>query len=205
MVKRGTYIILAILAALPAAGQSLTVGQKAEVRALRLIDPLTIAGAVAGTGIQQWRGEPEAWGGGVAGYSRRLGSAEARLGVREAFGFAIDAALHTDPRQFPIASRKPWDRIRHAIMSTFVARTDSGRRTFNFAQVGGRTGAELVANSWYPAGDDSVGNALARVGIGLGISAAKNVALEFWPGLRDRIFHRHHPAAAPAPASSSGP
>ena len=195
--KRAILVTLAVMAAWPsrAAGPPLAIAQKAEVRAENLVAPLTWAGILAGAGIQQWRDRPDAWGSGMAGFGRRTASSAGRTAVRETFAFALDAALRTDPRTPPSPRRGVRNRVRHALVYTVVARTDAGRPTFAVAGVGGRVGAELLANTWYPDGDNATGNAFARVGIGLAIAAATNVALEFWPDLRARIFHRR---AAPA-------
>ena len=164
-------------------------------------------GSGAGAAIEQWRLDPPEWGGGAAGFGRRYASVHGYLAAREAFAFALGAALREDPRYPRSRSTGFGARARDAVVNSLVVRTDGGRRTFNFALAGSQVGAGLLTNTWYPDGDNSVGDGLTRAGIGFGFAVFRNVVREFWPDVKRAVFRRRagpdHSAAGssvPSPA-----
>lgn len=64
---------LPLLAALLPAQQfePLSFGERAEYHARKMVGPGAIAGSAFSAGMRQWTGEPQEWGGGMAGYGRR--------------------------------------------------------------------------------------------------------------------------------------
>jgi hypothetical protein len=60
-----------------------------------------------------------------------------------------------------------------------VTRTDSGKPTINFAQIGGLAASTAVSNAYFPAVDRTAGQNASRFGVGVGISALLNVLREF--------------------------
>jgi hypothetical protein len=47
------------------------------------------------------------------------------------------------------ASVRVWSRARYALTRIFVARADSGRNTFNFAEWAANSAAVALSNAWY--------------------------------------------------------
>lgn len=175
----------------------LTPAHKAEQRALRLVEPLTLVGSAFGAGIDQWRDVPKRWGQGSEGYAIRFASAEGFTAAHNGVALISDVAFHLDPRyrRMPGAGFKA--RLWNAVSQTFIANKDSGGKTINVSELTGNFGAGFIANYWQPRGYDSTGDALTRGALGLAYHTLKNVAREFVPDL----LHHGNRAAAPA----SGP
>ena len=89
--------------------------------------------------------------------------------------------LHQDPRYFRKGSGGKWSRLTHAIGQNFVARSDSGRRMFNWSELGGDATAVAISQAYYPDGR-TAGAAAGKLGTYIGLTAVSNVLKEFWPG-----------------------
>lgn len=165
----------------------LTPAQKVKRRALRLIEPVTLATSAASAGLDQWRRVPRDWDEGSEGYAIRFASAEGFTAAHNAVALAFDETLHLDPRyrRMPEASFKA--RVWNAVSQSILAYKDSGGRTVNVSEIGGNFAAGFIAGTWQPRGYQSAMNSVERGGLGLLFHTCKNVAREFLPD----ILHRH--------------
>jgi hypothetical protein len=139
---------------------SLTLGQRAAIWKRSVFNPETIFGPAIGAGI---------------------GSAIGRdvIGRTIMAGFA--AMDGEDPRYFRLPGRSAWVRTRHAIVSTFVAPTASGRRIPAFSHFAGAYGAAFIANTWYPDRQANATDAARRGSISFGVGIGLNLLREFMP------------------------
>jgi hypothetical protein len=195
---RIVLLAMAPLMLLAQAPAPLTVGERAALHARRVASPLAVLGSGASAAVGQCRGEPQPWGGGMAGLGRRYASSHGYLGAQNLFHFGLGAAFLEDPRYRRSGETRIPARIRHAALSTVIARTPDSRSRYNFALVGSHVGAAMLANQWHPPGYDNVGDGFTRAAIGVGFSALRNVAAEFWPDVTARVFRRK-PPPAPTP------
>ncbi len=137
----------------------------------------------------RWEMSPPEWGQGMEGYGRRYASRIGQKTVDSGIRFVVGTALRHDPRYFPSEGKGCFSRLGHALVYTFVARTDSGRRTFAVARFAGAFGGAFVSNTWYPAGVNDTSHALGRAGYVILGEAGANVVREFWPDVK-RAFRR---------------
>lgn len=175
----------------------LSASSKVEARFGRLVDPLTFVWSAAGAGIGQWRDSPPEWGQGAAGLARRFAASEAYKFTQNSLALGFDTGLGLDPRFHPSHDSGIWPRVRSAVGQTFFAYKDSGGRMFNYSEVCSSYGAAFIANSWFPAHANGGMNALERGTIGLGLNTASNVAKEFWPDIKRKVFHRQKGTPVP--------
>ncbi|MCL4402896.1 MAG: hypothetical protein M1436_09580 [Acidobacteria bacterium] len=194
----GVAALAAALTVRVEAQDRLTTGQKLTWHLRDWASPVGLAGSTALSTIAHFGvlGGPD-WGRGAGAYGRRLAAYQASTGAEEVMAWGMESALRQDPRYFRAESTAFWPRLGHALAATLVIRTDAGGRAPNLALAGGRMGAALLATRWYPAGYNGIGDGVARGGFAIGTAALTNLASEFWPDLRDRIFRRHR-----VPASS---
>jgi len=106
--------------------------------------------------------------------------------------------LHEDPRYFRIGAGGggTWHRAGYAASRIFVTKTDSGRNTFNFAEVLGNGISAGIANAYYR-DERSASDNLARVSTQLATDAFSQVLKEFWPDIKRKYFARHRRDAQP--------
>lgn len=157
----------------------LTAKLKFQLAAKVLIDPVTILGVAAVSGINQ-AGDIPNYGQGAQGYAKRFGAAYGTGATDILIGGAVlPSLLHQDPRYFYQGTGTNRSRAWHAISSTFITRGDNGRREPNYSTIGGDFAAAGIANAYYPSSDRGVGRVFQNVLVNSGERALANVVQEF--------------------------
>jgi hypothetical protein len=95
----------------------------------------------------------------------------------------IPNMLHQDPRYFRRGRGSAWSRIGYAASRVLIARTDSGRPTFNTSQVFGQLGQASISMLYYPKQDRSVHGVLVGWAVNQGYNIGWNQLKEFTPDL----------------------
>jgi hypothetical protein len=99
-------------------------------------------------------------------------------------------ALHQDPRYFRSGRGSPWKRIAYAASRVVIARTDSGKPTFNASQIFGQLGQAGISMAYYPKQDREIHGVLEGWAINQGYNIGWNQLKEFTPDLG--AFMRRH-------------
>lgn len=74
-----------------------------------------------------------------------------------------------------------------------MTKTDTGRNTFNFAEVIGNSISAGISNAYYPS-ERGVSDNVLRLATALGTDAISQVLKEFWPDVKRRyLSHRTQP------------
>jgi len=103
----------------------------------------------------------------------------------------LSSILHEDPRYFRRGPKyRFWYRLGYSVSRLVLTQTDSGKRVFNYANIGGMALGIGLSNAYYP--DKSVNGTevAARFGTSLVASALSNILPEFWPDMKQKFFHR---------------
>ncbi len=142
-------------------------------------------------GLAQMTAEHSEFGGGVKGYSKRLGGSVAdQLIVTFMTESIMPAILRQDPRYFRRGHGGFWSRTGYAASRIFVARNDHGKLTFNFAEVSGDAISAAAGNAYYP-GERRLGDNFERFYSQMATDAFSQILTEFWPDLKRKYFNRH--------------
>ena len=167
---------------LAASKQPLTVRQKLELFADKSIAPSRMLSSLAGSGISQAANTLPGYGQGGDGYAKRFGSSMASEASNHFFGtFLIPSMLHDDPRYFVKLHAGLGGRIGYALSRLVVTRKDDGERAANWPGMIAPLLAESLANSYLPTNERTAGRTFRRYGVRLGLTAAGNLAKEYWP------------------------
>jgi len=135
-----------------------------------------IAGVTVGAGIGQLRNRPKKFGGGVAGFGKRLGAGAATHAVKTTVEHGIAAKLHEDLHYHRSNKSGVGPRLGHALTSTVVTRnTRSGKRGPAVGRISGHAAAGAVSQGLLTGASGA-----ATAGVGLAAEAGANVAREFW-------------------------
>jgi hypothetical protein len=175
-------------AAPPPADHHLTLGQRAGMYALASVGPMSFLSAAVSAGVNQWRDEPPEWGQGGAGLGRRFGGRMAVNATGNAIEFGASALLGEDTRYFPSGRKGVAGRASYALIRTFVAPRQDGRRTLAASRFIGAYGSAFLANTWYPDRVSNTPSALRRGSWSILAGAGGNVFKEFWPDIKRRLF-----------------
>lgn len=156
--------------------------QKLELFADKSVAPSRFLSSAAGAGIRQANDSLPAYGQGMSGYGKRLGSSMATGASSEFFGtFLFASLMHRDPRYFVNLHGGPWHRIGYGVSRLVITRTDAGTEGANWPGMLGPLFAESLANSYLPAEEQTAGRTFRRYGIRLGFTAGSNIVKEYWP------------------------
>jgi hypothetical protein len=95
----------------------------------------------------------------------------------------IPNMLHQDPRYFRRGRGKAISRIAYAASRVLIARTDSGKPTFNASQVFGQLGQASISMLYYPQQDRELRGVMTGWAINQGYNIGWNQLKEFTPDL----------------------
>jgi len=102
----------------------------------------------------------------------------------------LPSALHEDPRYFRRGRGSAWSRIGYAMSRVLIARTDSGKPTFNTCQMFGQLGQASLSLLYYPKEDRALRGVLSGWAINQGYNIGWNQLKEWTPDLF--AFMRRH-------------
>jgi hypothetical protein len=199
--------MLALLVAIPIAGVAQTslplepsvplepyvpldVTGKFYFHAKHTVGPAAILGVAAYAAILQEANAPEEWKQGGAAYGKRVGSMVAWAGIHSALAFGLDSTLHQDPRYFRSTGSGFWRRSGHALRGTILTRTDSGGETLSTWRLGSDYGSAVLSNFWYPSRLNTARLGFIQGSVTVGLDLVSNLASEFWPDVRKKVFRR---------------
>ena len=83
-----------------------------------------------------------------------------------------------------------WNRLGYSVSRVVVTRTDAGKSIFNYAGIGGMGLGIALSNAYYPNRSVNGSEAGTRFGTSLVAAALSNILPEFWPDIRQKLFHR---------------
>lgn len=151
------------------------------------------AGAFNACLAQATNSDPQ-YGVGTGPLAERFGASVADITSQNFLvDFAMATAFHEDTRY---VRRGPsyggiWARVGYAVSRAFVTRTDTGGRTFNWANLTGTSLSLGVSNIYYPPASRTRQAMEIRLGVGIAGAGLGNLFPEFWPDFR-RMLERHH-------------
>ncbi len=173
----------------PAEIKPLTPGSKMKVAFDDSFDPsaFLVAGVFAGVAMAQKQNS--SFGSGARGFSKYYGGAFADQAIGNIMSEGLfPVALHQDPRYFVKGKGGFWKRTGYAMSREVVTRGDDGRNHFNTSELAGNAVAAGISNLYYPAADRSFGNTANKWGQQIALDTFFNVAKEFWPDMRNKLF-----------------
>jgi hypothetical protein len=144
------------------------------------VDPVTFAGVGLVSSAKQASNSSPNYGQGAKGYGERFGAVYAD-GVTDIMigGAILPALLRQDPRYFYQGTGTTGSRIRHAMLSSFVARGDNGKWQPNYSSLGGDLASSALSNLYYPRSNRGVGLVFGNFAIGTAERVGASLAQEF--------------------------
>src|SRR5271169_4179747 len=174
----------------------------AEIKPLRPLEKMKVAlddsfdpsaFLVAGifAGLSMTQKQYSSFGTGAQGFGKYYGGAFADQAIGNIMSEGLfPVALHQDPRYFVKGTGGFWRRTGYAISREVITRGDDGRDHFNTSELAGNAVAAGISNLYYPSVNRSFGNTANKWGQQIALDTFFNVAKEFWPDVRNKMF-RH--------------
>lgn len=145
-------------------------------------DPVTAAGILFLATAKQAANSPN-YGQGWGPFGERVGAMSADSFTDIMFGGAIlPSLLHQDPRYFYQGTGTTRSRMRHAMISPFVARGDNGKWQPNYSSIGGDLISSSLSNLYYPKSNRGAGVVFSGFAIGTAERVGAGLAQEFLIG-----------------------
>jgi hypothetical protein len=169
--------------------EPLTPGAKMKVALDDSFDPTAFLVAGVFAGVSMLQKQYSSFGTGVQGFGKYYGGALADQAIGNIMTEGLfPVALHQDPRYFVKGTGGFWKRTGYAISREVITRGDDGRNHFNTSELAGNAVAAGISNLYYPAANRSFGNTADKWGQQLALDTFFNVAKEFWPDVRNKLF-----------------
>jgi hypothetical protein len=169
----------------------LTPAEKMKVSLDDSFDPSAFLVAGIFAGISMAERQYTSFGTGAQGFGKYYGGAFADQAIGNIMTEGLfPVALHQDPRYFVKGAGGFWRRTGYAMSREFVTRGDDGLNHFNTSELAGNAVAAGISNFYYSASDRSFGNTADKWGQQIALDTFFNVAKEFWPDVRNKLF-RH--------------
>jgi hypothetical protein len=165
-----------------------------------------------GAGVDQARGAPDEWGGGLGGYGKRFASHYGQFVIQNSFAAAGNAILGYEPRYDYCKCTGFWPRTKHAIARNFFTYNDTEiEKRPQIPLYLGAFGAGAIAGAtWRPAGETPWKNGVYSAAEQVGFGALSNWLQEFALDIGHRISPKRRNRGAaitspPDPQPKSGP
>jgi hypothetical protein len=140
--------------------------------------------------LDQATGSPAKWGGGFAGYGRRVASRTASAMLQGTFQAPAAFLLHEDVRYIVSKGRGFKHRALHAIVYSFLTYNNSGHATLNVANLSAYYASTAASTAWLPGHykvlDYTLSNSTEQFALTLPI----NLLQEFWPEIVRKLRRR---------------
>ncbi len=138
-------------------------------------------------------GQDPEWGQGVKGFAKRYGAALSDQVVSNYLTEAIlPAVLHDDPRYFRLGpGYSPAHRIGHALSWVIIGKTDTNHNTLNVPELLGSGASAAIGLLYYPQAERLGSSVMDRFVTQVSFDAASSVLKEYWPDIRQALFHKH--------------
>ena len=174
--------------------EKLTIGDKVLIGVRENATLPALAGWVISAGYEQAVNGSPNYGQTGKGFAQRLGAAAARSTSENIFSDSIIApVLHQDPRYYRLGPEHNFvKRVLYAGTRGLITRTDGGRTTFNFSNVGGDLGGSALTQLYYPSLNRNFTDVMRTWGGSMGGDALGYLVSEFFPG-GFTTFHVHKP------------
>lgn len=157
------------------------------------VAPLSLLPAFTSAGYGQLTGGDPKYGVDSGAFGERLGASALREASMRFFSDSLlPAFTRTDPRYFRMGSGSFGKRAAYSAERLIVTQNDSGHRVINYSDILGRGMASSLALTYYPERSVTPRVVFTTWGTSLAGAAADNLFLEFWPDIRDAVFHHNH-------------
>lgn len=169
----------------------LSTSQKFSQVEKNFVNPFTFTGVAIEAGFDQAIDVHHGYGPGGKGYVKRYGADLADVASAQFFGIGVYPSLfHTDPRYYRMGNGTFVARAVYSVTRVLTTRTDSGHQRFNAPEILAAATSSGISRTYYPADERNAGDFAYSMGSRIAFDAAYNLAKEFWPDVRIRLFGR---------------
>ena len=172
------------------ANQSITGEQRLKWFAASSFGPASLTGGIVSAGFGTFWNRPREYGPHWEGFGDRYGMRLTGVVTSNAMEAGLGALWGEDPR-YPRNSEESFkNRVGHVVKWTFLARNRNDDTMPAYARYIATAGNNFLSNTWRESSEADTTHALERTALGFAARMSSNAFKEFWPDVRDRLFHR---------------
>lgn len=150
-----------------------------------------LGGSIPGAAWMTFRDRPHEAGPHWEGLGERYGVSVSTNAVSNAMEAGVGAIWGEDPRYRRDGFGTPLkSRIGRVVQWTVLAPNRDGELRPAYARFIAISGSSYISNAWREPSDTDTEHSLARVGFGLLGRMGSNAYEEFWPDVKQKLFHR---------------
>jgi hypothetical protein len=177
-------ILFFVATSIAFAQQPITQIQRLKWAAFSSVGPPSLAAGAITSAISTAQNNPREYGPHWDGYFKRQAlrlPGSAVSGLMEA---ELGALWGEDPRYHRATTKSAKGRVWHAVKTAFLAYDRDGKAMPAYARFIAVPASNVIANSWRPDSQRTVGQTSTRISLGFVSRISANTFAEFWPDIR---------------------
>jgi hypothetical protein len=172
--------------------EPITPGERLSWFAQSTVGPATLTGGLISAGFGTLINRPREYGTHWEGFGDRYGMRLTGVATSNAMEAGLGTLWGEDPRYYRAGRDEPFGkRVGHIVKWTFVAANSNGSVRPAYARYAAIAGNNFLSNTWREHSEANTTVALERTGLGVLARMAGNTFDEFWPDVKQKMFHRH--------------
>jgi hypothetical protein len=172
------------------ARQPITGKQRIDWIVKGTIGPESLAGGLFSAGWGTLFNTPKEYGPHWQGFGERYGMRLTGIATSNVMEAGLGSIWGEDPRYTRDPEAPFKNRIGHAIKMTFMAQNREGGLMPAYARFVAIPGNNFLSNTWRADSEATANRAAIRTGLGFLGRLGSNTFEEFWPDVRQKVFHR---------------
>ena len=143
------------------------------------LGPLSIADTVAFAALDTAVNTPKEYKSHWEGFGMRIGLITANYALKSTMEVGMGSLWGEDPRYATTEGMRFGGRVGHVIKMTFMARNRNGKTMPAYSRFFAFPASGFIENAWEPKSQTTMGNTVARIGLGFLSRMGENAWLEF--------------------------
>jgi hypothetical protein len=172
--------------------EPITAGQRIGWVLRYTVEPQRLIGDAVYAGVETAENDPHEYGPHWDGFGKRVGILVAGAAVSNTMEATMGSFWGEDPRYFRVPDETFGARVKQVVKLTFVARGRDGNYHPAYARYMSIPGANWLSNTWRADSQANNEDAAIRTAEAFGARMGSNAYNEFWPSIRDYLFHHGH-------------
>ena len=174
----------------PATYEPITGKQRLKWYVKSGIGPVSLLTGIFSSGIGTATNSPREYGPHWEGFGKRYAMRFTGVGTSNAMEGGLGALWGEDPRYFRTKGFTFKQRVGNVVKMTFMAPRPDGHVSIAYARFAAIPGSNFLANTWRADSTADGEHAALRTLYGFLGRMGGNAFKEFWPDIRQHVFHR---------------
>lgn len=179
--------LLFLLVTGSALAQPITQAQRLRWAAFSSVGAPSLAAGVFTSAISTAQNNPREYGTHWDGYGKRQALRLTGAATSSLMEAELGALWGENPRYRRATATSPKGRAWHAVKTAFLSYDRSGNVMPAYARFIAVPASNVIANSWRPDSQRTVGQTTGRISLGFVSRIAANSFAEFWPDIRRKL------------------